>query len=574
MNEKAMIRTVWRVATDLSLNNSERLAALDLLRSWAQTNQDAAAAVKEIEAGQPAPPPPDDSNSPPTKRSNALTRLGGLFNGTAIDLFHSANNNAFATVQVSDHKETWNLKSSQFKMWLSRLFFDALGQVPSVTTLNDQLRMLTGLALFDAPQHEVFVRVAEHDGNLYIDLADEQWRAVEVGPQGWRVVDEPPVKFIRSQGQLPLPEPIQGGDPREIFDYVNITNRHDQVLYLTWIIAALRPRGPYPILALHGQHGSAKSMAEGVALRLVDPSEATFRSAPDNERDLAIAATHAHAFVFDNLSAIPSWLSDALCRLSTGGGFVTRRLRTDSDLTIFSGRRPVLLNGITELASRADLLDRTITLKLPRIEERQRRDEDAFLDAFRSAQPRIFGALLTALSAALKNIGDVHLSELPRMADFAKLGGAAEQALGFEPGEFMAAYKANHGEANRTAIDSSPIGSSLVHMLDGRGALEGTADALLRQLNQQFPDAKRDSSWPKTPRAFSNALTRIEPNLAAEGIHVTRWRAGRYRDRMIKLERSSAASISSASKPNSISAADGADEADDRQSAAPTEPTR
>ena len=61
-----------------------------------------------------------------------------------------------------------------------------------------------------------------------------------------------------------------------------------------------------------------------------------------------IAATNGWCLAFDNVSVIQAWLSDALCRLATGGGFATRGLYTDDEETIIDAQRPVVLNGVTK----------------------------------------------------------------------------------------------------------------------------------------------------------------------------------------------------------------------------------
>src|SRR5437899_8212558 len=102
------------------------------------------------------------------------------------------------------------------------------------------------------------VRVAEHAGRLYLDLADEHWRAVTIGPDGWRVLGCPLVRFRRSPGILPLPVPQRGGSVEILRSFLNLSSKNDFVLVLAWLLAALRPAGPYPLLAISGEQGSAK----------------------------------------------------------------------------------------------------------------------------------------------------------------------------------------------------------------------------------------------------------------------------------------------------------------------------
>jgi len=177
----------------------------------------------------------------------------------------------------------------------------------------------------------VSIRVAEHAGRIYLDLADEHWRAVEIGPDGWRVIGCPPVQFRRSPGVLPLPVPERGRSLEALRSFLNLSSQNDFVLVVGWLLAALRPEGPYPLLAISGEQGSAKMVLSKLLRALVDPNVAPVRALPREERELMIAATNGHVLAFDNLSGLSPWLSDALCRLASGCSFAVRRLYTDDE---------------------------------------------------------------------------------------------------------------------------------------------------------------------------------------------------------------------------------------------------
>ena len=242
---------------------------------------------------------------------------------------------------------------------------------------------------------------------------------------------------------LPLPTPKRGGSLDLLQPFVNIGSEDDFTLLKAWLIGALRPRGPYPCLAVIGQQGSAKTFLSRVARELIDPNKAPVRAQPRDERDMMIAARNGWVIGFDNLSGLAPWLSDALCRLATGASFATRQLYTDAEESLFEAARPLILNGIDEVATRGDLQDRSIVLSLPVISEEQRRTEAELWSAFRDAHQLILGALLDAVSAALRNERTVKLEKLPRMADFARWVEAAGEALGSPTGSFMAAYDSN-----------------------------------------------------------------------------------------------------------------------------------
>src|SRR5205807_3190212 len=233
----------------------------------------------------------------------------------------------------------------------------------------------------------VNIRVAEHAGRLYLDLADEDWRAAEIGADGWRVLGCPPVRFGRAPGMLPLPVPERGGSIEALQSFLNISDQNDFVLVVAWLLAALRSSGPYPLLAISGEQGSAKTVLSKMLKALVDPNAAPVRALPREERDLMIAANNGYLLAFDNLSGLPVWLSDALCRLASGGSFAVRQLYSDDEEVLFEAARPILLNGIEEVISRPDLGDRAIFPILAPIGEVQRRPENELWREFEIERP-------------------------------------------------------------------------------------------------------------------------------------------------------------------------------------------
>ena len=154
----------------------------------------------------------------------------------------------------------------------------------------------------------------------YLDLADPSGRAVKFGPEGWSVVDKPPVRFQRPDGHLALPIPTVDGSIDLLRPYVNLSDR-DFRLLIVWMAAALRPVGPYPILAIHGNQGAAKSTLAGIVRQLIDPRAKRVRGEPPNTRELMSAAVNGWLLAYDNIGVIPRSLSDGLCLLATGGAW-------------------------------------------------------------------------------------------------------------------------------------------------------------------------------------------------------------------------------------------------------------
>jgi len=163
------------------------------------------------------------------------------------------------------------VRSKRLRDWLRRRYYQATGAAPCLPELRSALDLLEARAQFDAPERAVHVRLAEHAGRIYLDLADARWRAVEVGPDGWQVIGSPPVRFRRSAGMLPLPLPVRGGSIETLGSLLNLSHRNDFVLVVAWLLATLRSGGPHPLLAVAGEQGSAKTVLSKLLKALIDP---------------------------------------------------------------------------------------------------------------------------------------------------------------------------------------------------------------------------------------------------------------------------------------------------------------
>jgi hypothetical protein len=295
--------------------------------------------------------------------------------GDSTELFHTADGTAYVALMIDGHCENWPIRSTRFRTWFRHQYYKAAGSPPSAGAIASALDLLEARAQFDAPRQDIYVRTAENGGCIYLDLADELWRAVEITPDGWEVISRPPVRFRRAVGMLPLPMPVRGGSIEALSSFLNLSDRNDFVLVIAWLLTALRHRGPYPLLAVSGEQGSAKTVLSKILRALVDPNPAPVRTAPRDERNLFIAANNSHLLAFDNLSDLPAWLSDALCRLASGGSFAVRQLYTDREEVLFQAARPVILNGIEDVITRPDLADRAIFLTLPHLREFRNRQQ-------------------------------------------------------------------------------------------------------------------------------------------------------------------------------------------------------
>jgi hypothetical protein len=435
----------------------------------------------------------------------------------SVELFTTPVGDAYGRIPVGGHWETWPLRARGFRHWWARCFYQLYGHTAHAQAMQDALATVEGQALYDSEVVEVHVRVGADGDVLYLDLADERWRAVRVSREGWEVVADPAVRFRRTRGMLPLPEPVRGGDLGLLRRLVNASDV-DWPLMVGWSIGALRARGPYPVMCVHGEQGSAKTTSAAMVCGVVDPRVGRLRAEPQDRRELMVSAQNSLILAFDNVSKLPTWLSDAFCRLATGGGYSTRMLYTDDEEVIFEAQRPIIVTGIEELATRGDLLDRAIVCYLPRIENY--RPEEELWQEFEEARPAILGGLLDAVVCAMRHEHEVQLERVPRMADFAIWVTAAEPELGWQQGSFLTSYEGKRTETHELAIEASPIGPAIRDLVEN-GEFFGLASALLERLNQTSDETQtRRYDWPKSPTKLSGALRRIAPDLRAGGIEI------------------------------------------------------
>ncbi len=225
-----------------------------------------------------------------------------------------------------------------------------------------------------------------------------------------------------------------------------------------------------------------------------------------------ITARNSYLLAYDNISYLPPWLSDAFCRLATGGGFSTRGLYTDDEEIIFDAKRPVITNGIEDFATRGDLLERGLLVRLPAIPETHRLAEKAYWRRFQESRPRLLGALLDRVVGGIRMLPSVKLDCLPRMADFAQWVVACERGAG-EPARFLAVYQRNQSSASEQALEDAVIVGPLLELVKEQPNWCGSSSALLEELNRRGPELCKSKNWPKNGKSLSGLLRRLAPSL-------------------------------------------------------------
>jgi len=443
-----------------------------------------------------------------------------------VMLFHDQFKEAYAWVPLRSHREVVKVHSKKLREWIGHQLWLNQEKAPTSEGLQSAINILSAQAKFTGPEQRLWNRVAWHDGAIWYDLGEA---AVRISPEGWEVIAQPPLLFQRHSHQRPQVRPVPEGDLQYLLRFVNISGTGTelspaQLLFLVSVVVMVVPNIPHPVLCVHAEQSSGKSTLFKVIRHLIDPSITPTLGPQDSLREFVQVASHHWALFLDNLTTLPDWLSDAICRCVTGEGFSKRELFSDDEDMLYSFLRCIGLNGINLVPSKPDLLDRALILPLERIPDRQRRTEREFWDHFETEKPKLLGALFTALSRAMALHDRVQVTHYPRLADFAHWGAAVARALGSSEQAFLTALTANTRAQTSEALQASPVAQALLKLMEGRSSWVGTPQELLKQLDEVVEAAavdRKSRQWPKDARWVWRRIKEVLPNLLAVGIKAT-----------------------------------------------------
>ena len=476
----------------------------------------------------------------PTKETPAQLALRLL---EGVELFHSPDEESYASITVDGHLETYQLNETGFKRFVTKTYWQVAKNTLNNQTLADILSVLDAKAQYDGQEHSTFHRLARFEDSIYLDLCNGKWEVVEVTTEGWQVIStkDCPIKFTRPKGIGALPTPERGGSVDILRAYIHVPDE-EWLLIASFLLACFKPEGPYPILNLVAEQGSGKSTTAKILKWLVDPTSTMgrlLRISPRDEQAVFIGAKNNHVLAFDNLSGVRTWLSDALCVLSTGGSYVTRALYTNSEESTLEAMRPVILTGIGDLATKGDLLSRSLIVNLPRLTSRELVSEHMLWEALETARPQILGALLDAVSLGIRNENGLEHKVETRLADFELWAVACEPALAVSSTSFSRAYKQSRQTAVEVVLSNSPLPPQISALLRRCGnTWQGTSAELLADL-EEFASERtlRQYGWPKIPNQLSKDLDRLSPSLREIGISIERFRGrGKTGARLIQIK--------------------------------------
>ena len=413
---------------------------------------------------------------------------------------------------------------------MASTYYLETGEAPGQGALSEATAVLEGMAMAST-REPVMLRVGSFGNGLVMDLGRADGRVIFIFPGGWEVQNRSPVLFRSTESVGELPIPTSGGHLAHLAHLAHLGQLghlrtllnlldEDWPTLVAFMVGALMPHLAHPVAFFTGEQGTAKSSASRLVVRTFDGSTTDVQSAPRSEDDWAVVASSSWTVAIDNISKIDPWLSDAICRASTGAMWRKRTLYTDDNVSILRIKRVVVLNGIDPEVTRGDLAERLIRFDLVPITSR--RSDEEIEEAFSEMHPGVLGALCDLTAKVLEVLPDIEVEDPPRMMSFAKVVAAVDSVLGTEG---LKRYRYMVQAQVAQAAEGDIFAQTLDRFMASTGGIwQGSASELLSALGKL--EARGRDDLPKTPQAVGSALSRVATSLRVKGWDITRAHSG------------------------------------------------
>jgi|GEM_PF-6856220 len=491
----------------LSSSGSSKVGLDDAIVSGA-TSEDLRSWTTDFDA--------EGAKSSADKKESPYVQLVRLAKEAGLVVWKDRQGEACATIPVSGRPLHVRCDDERLRAFLFTVYEDKVGSPPMPETLRGATEMISITGGMRGDVHDCALRVWGTKSERFLFLAGEDRHVVRVTPDGWNLLapGEPcPVRFFSNPSVRALPVPSRGGELEDLRKVLNVTDDGFEFVK-AWLLGCFLHTGGMPLLLATGEQGSGKSCGCRYIRSVIDPNETPLRNPPKDERTLGAAIRGSYVLAYDNLSTVRGEVSDWLCSIATGGGIQGYKLYREAQEYTIKARCPILLNGIGDIASRPDLLDRSLPIRFLRIDGTgRRRSEEELDEQFNAALPGILGALLDRVSAGLRSLPTLSIDrELPRLADLARWVTACEP--GPERGRFLDLIAAERRDQHSGLVESDVTMRALVALVREERVVEGSLAQVLEALSRKATDSERRSSeWPKTPRGLRAKLDRFAPVL-------------------------------------------------------------
>lgn len=450
------------------------------------------------------------------KKSNHLSEIIKVAN--QYEMFLDETGQPCATKFTNGVKKTYCIDDSLVGA-IEADYISTLNDIPSDAIIKKTLRYMKHCASENMKHRKTYKRFASIDDCIYHDLNDGQGSVVKIDEQGWDVLVNPPIEFIRTGNMHPLPYPSRDGNYELFFKYLNIKKEEDAILIKSYIPCILNSKIARPALFIVGAKGSCKTSMARFIRSVIDPVVNAVSFPKNNEREMNLIFKQYPFPVFDNVDSYDNRVSNLFCGAITGTGVEERKLYTNSETVFTNYKRSFISTSIDMPKVGSDLIDRAIIIELDVLSDKETQLENALFSKFSNDYANIMGGLYDVLSSALKFKNGMILKSVPRMADFALMASAVGKALGYDPDEVVSIYNLNKSSYYNSEVDDDSFFSNLVEFLEVKNGFCDSVGALFNELKLYIANwhPMDTNCVPKAPNYLSRELKKYTEHLRLSG---------------------------------------------------------
>ncbi len=449
-----------------------------------------------------------------------------------IETFHTSDQIPFARLSNQPLPNVVGIRSALFSGFIKKLIYEKRNFPLTKTWVDELPTLFEAIALHQSEPEKVHLRVARDGSDIILCLGGDSGcvrifpnHSKDISVQGFEIIKKTKVKFLNSKGCSNIPSivhsdilPIKHVINVMFERFINITLEEDRILFIAALVSYLvSANGDFIFLVFEGEQGSGKTTAMEFAKKLIDPSPIEKNLLPKNESDIYLIAQHLFVLNFDNVSGISKNISDCLCTLSTGGASLARLFYSNRDISIMNAKCPVLINGIEASPERADLMGRSVVFDIEPLSAQKSKAK--MYEDFDENWPHILSGLVQIASYALARAPEIEEFGPFRMTDYAKVGCATAEYLGYDKSFFIDAYQANRDKSSKLILENDVIARQLLNCFRPGDKFEGTATKLY-ELLKPYNDYELARLFPKNTATLSKSLRRIMPVLRTHGFEV------------------------------------------------------
>lgn len=539
------------------------LPSIEQLAAMQQQAPSVTVPTERVPVGTPpaaepsAKPAKEKADKAPKDDSKAIDKVYDLLRGKLAWLGKNkhdqrlyAGKRSFDGARGVELIETIELEGVDTRRWALSVM-RAAGLTPNKTNRDIALELLA----YDASQRVVDIKLRfalAPDGAWLVDLGDNSWQYGRLHDGMWSIESSPEPVFVRSVDTLPMPRPEIGMSPQDLIDGLQSMLGYDDDVcerLACWLPQAMHPDADRLGLLLTGPSGSGKSFAARTIRTLLDPAVVALvafeqKRGEVDYRQFAVDVSTTATLCYDNVSSIGQQASDMLCGFMTGTGRKARKLQTDADPTIRTGRSGLVMTGISITGMGTDLQDRLMHLALPR-RSSTFGSESELRARLLAELPRLTGALLSTTAQALAIVPEIReryakLLAKCRMLDAATMYAATAHVLGLDAEQMLLQLLRERANAQGADFETDIVGERINKLISARreyspGATIYFDDELSKLSKALLGDDRPPTAWPQSPQTMRAKLDKMINGMELSGIKVLFYKSTSTNRRHVKI---------------------------------------